>query len=114
MFSQNKSLQKCSTAVKNIVINAYGNLYCVETLTEVPSNVRAAHRYMTKRVHTNWREFADLPGPNIRSRKLYTSFSLDSIEVIHRRRRNKFLLKAEASENAIIRDFIGNLPKITV
>ena len=87
---------------------------CIETMLEVSSQVRAAHRYLTRRVHTNWRDFADLPGPNIRSRRLYTVFDLDSIEVIHRRRRNNFLLKAEQSENRIIRDLIGSLDKITV
>ena len=75
--------------------------------------MRAAHRYMTKRVHTGWRQHADLPGPNIRSRKLYTTYDLDSVEVLHRRRRNNFLLKAELSENHIIRNVIGNLDKIT-
>ena len=114
MFSQNKCLQKCSTHVKNIAINAYGSIYSLENMTEVPSYVRAAHRYMTRRVHSDWRQFADLPGPNITSRKLYTTYSLDSVEVVHRRSRNKFLLKAELSSNSLIRDFIGNLPKITV
>ena len=114
MFSQNKCLQKCSTHVKNIAINAYGSIYSLENMTEVPSYVRAAHRYMTRRVHSDWRQFADLPGPNITSRKLYTIYSLDSVEVVHRRSRNKFLLKAELSSNSLIRDFIGNLPKITV
>ena len=83
MFSQNKSLQMCNKRVKNIAINAYGSIYCLETLPEVPSCVRAAHRYMTKRVHTGWRQHADLPGPNIRSRKLYTTYDLDSVEVLH-------------------------------
>ena len=100
--------------MKNIAIIAYSSVYCIENMLEVPSQVRAAHRYLTRRVHTNWRDFADLPGPNIRSRRLYTVFGLDSIEVIHRRRRNNFLLKAEQSDNLIIRNLIGTLDKITV
>ena len=54
-----------------------------------------------------------MPGPNISSRKLYTAYGVDSIVVIHRRRRNNFLIAAEQSENKLIKDVIGGLKKIT-
>lgn len=80
----------------------------------VCSKLRQAHRYMTKAVHPNWTDFADLDGPNIRSRRLYTVFQLDSIEVMHRRRRNVFLIRAAEHCNKIISKIIGNEQRITV
>ena len=114
LLSQNPELRKCSTSVKNVCISSYGNVYSVENFLSVDSRVRQAHRYMTKKVHTDWRQYADLDGPNIRSRRLYCVYDLDSLEVIHRFRRNNFLLKASVHNNAIIRDVIGNLDRITV
>ena len=114
LLKQNKELHKCSEVVKNIAINAYGSVYAVENFLSVDSYLRQAHRYMTKSVHTDWRVHADLPGPNIRSRMLYTVYGLDSLEVIHRRRRNNFLIKAESSSNLFIKHIIGTLPRITV
>ncbi len=114
LLKQCRELHKCSRAVKNVSITSYGSVYGIENMTEVTSKLRAAHRYLTRAVHTDWREIADLPGPNIRSRTLYTSYGVDSIEVVHRRRRNNFLIKAESSENSIISKIIGNLPRITV
>ena len=113
LFLQNKHVKKCNTNVKNVCINSYGNVYCIENFLETSSKLRRAHRYMTKCVHSNWVQFADLDGPNIRSRRLYTVFELDSIEVIHRRRRNNFLIKAASHENTLISGVIGNLPRIT-
>ena len=80
--------------------------------------VRQAHRALVQSVHTDWRRFADLKDSegkpvNIRSRKLYTAYGLDSLEVLHRKRRNNFLINAEASANSIIRDIIGARTKIT-
>ena len=69
---------------------------------------------MVKLVHPSWTHFADLDGPNIRSRFLYTTFQLDSLEVIHRRLRNNFLIKASLHANNIIRNVIGLLDRITV
>ena len=114
MLVQNKELFKCSNRVKNLSIVTYGSVYAVETFTSVESNLRQAHRYVTRAAHKDWRSYADLPGPNIRSRRLYTVYGLDSLEVIHRRRRNNFLIKAESSQNDIIRLIIGSLPRITV
>ncbi len=114
LIRENKELSKCSLAVKNTVVNSYGNIFALETFSEVDSRLRQAHRYLTQTVHSDWRSFADLPGPNIRSRRLYTVYDLDSLEVLHRRRRNNFLITAESSENSIIRGVIGCLPKITV
>ena len=114
LFAQNCDLMKCSEYVKNVCIYAYGNVYGIENMISVNSQLRQSHRYMTKKVHCDWHQYADLDGPNIRSRQLYTVFNLDSLEVIHRRRRNNFLLKACAHQNCIIRDIIGNLPTITV
>ena len=114
LLAHNSQLRKCSLAVKNICINSYGNVYALENLLFVSSCVRNAHRYMTKRVHTNWVNFSDLDGPNIRSRRLYSVFQLDSIEVLHRRRRNNFLLKAAAHSNTLIRNIIGGLDRITI
>ena len=99
--------------IKNLAIITYGSVYAVETFLSVESHLRKAHRYLTRAVHRDWRSYADLPGPNIRSRRLYTVYDLDSLEVIHRRRRNNFLIKAELSKNAIIRTVIGCLPRIT-
>ena len=113
LLAQNRELRKCGLAIKNVCINSYGNVYCLENLLCVSSEVRAAHRYMTRFVHTNWRDFADLDGPNIRSRTLYSVFQLDSIEVLHRRRRNNFLLKSASHSNTLIRCIIGNLERIT-
>ena len=113
LFVQNKCLHKCSISVKNMCISSYGNVYCLENELSISSKLRNAHRYMTKSVHTSWPHYADLDGPNIRSRRLYSVFQLDSLEVIHRRRRNYFLIKASTHENKLIADIIGNLPRIT-
>ncbi len=114
LFAQNSDLKLCSVYVKNVCINSYGNVFAIENLLSVDSQLRQAHRYMTKFVHSDWAQYADLDGPNIRSRRLYTVFELDSLEVIHRRRRNNFLLKAAAHSNSIIREVIGNLETISV
>ena len=114
LLKQNKDLHSCSRDVKNTAINAYGNVYAVENLQEVSSRLRSAHRYLVRAVHTNWAQYADLPGPNIRSRRLYTAFGIPSLPEQHRKRRNLFLIKCEASENRIIREVIGNLPRISV
>ena len=113
MMQQNKALQKCGQLIKNVAIYAYGSVYAIETFESVNSKVRNAHRYLTKTVHCDWRRYADLDGPNIRSRRLYTAFELDSMEVIHRKRRNMFLLKAAESDNTVIRNVIGHLERIT-
>ena len=114
ILSQNPELRKCSISVKNTCIYSYGNVYSIENMLNVDSRLRGAHRYMTKQVHCDWTQFADLDGPNIRSRSLYCSYNLDSLEVIHRRRRNNFLIKASLHTNSIISDVIGNLARITV
>ena len=67
--------------MKNVSIYCYGNVYSIEIFLYVEPKLRAAHRYMTKSVHTDWRRYADLEGPNIRSQTLYTSFQLDSLKV---------------------------------
>ena len=113
MMKQNKEIGYCSLSVKNLVINSYGSVYSLENFLFVDSVLRQAHRSLTKAVHKDWRQFADLPGPNIRSRQLYTSYNVDSLEVLHRRRRNNFLIKAESSPNKLISGVIGNLPRIT-
>ena len=115
MLSQNRELKKCSHEVKNVVVNAYGNVYSIENMLSVHSKVRNAHRYLTKAVHTNWVQYADLEGPNIRSRTLYVwANGLDSLEVIHRKRRNNFLIDSSTHENGLVRSIIGCLPRITV
>ena len=113
LIAQNRELQKCSIPVKNVCIYSYGTVYSIENELSVTSQLRQAHRYMVQRVHINWRQFADLDGPNIRSRRLYTVFEIDSLEVIHRKRRNNFLIKASSHANSIIRNIIGNLDRIT-
>ena len=113
LFSQNCDLKKCSIDVKNVCIYSYGNVYAIENLLCVDAPLRQAHRYMTKHVHCDWSQYADLNGPNIRSRRLYSVYNLDSLEVIHRKRRNTFLLKASAHSNCLISDIIGNLDRIT-
>ena len=77
------------------------------------SKVRNAHRYLTKAVYDDWRQYADLEGPNIRSRTLYVLNGLNSLEVIHQRRRNTFLINTSLHSNQLICDIIGNLPRIT-
>ena len=114
LLKQNRELKKCSIIVKNVCINSYGNVYALENMLSVSSVIRNAHRYLTMSVHSNWRNFADLEGPNIRSRRLYTVFELDSLEVLHRRRQNKFLLKAASHQNSLISSVIGILDRITV
>ena len=114
MIKENKDLMRCSQDVKNLAIKSYGNVYALENFIEVGPKLRQAHRYLTKAAHVDWRAHADLPGPNIRSRQLYTVYGLDSLEVLHRRRRNNFLIKAESSSNEVIRNIIGSLPRITV
>ena len=114
LFAQNSEIKKCSVLVKNVCIYSYGSVYSIENMLSVNSHLREAHRYMTKQVHCDWPQYADLGGPNIRSRTLYTTYGLDSLEVIHRKRRNNFLLKATLHTNTIISDVIGNLPKITI
>ena len=107
LLKQNRELRKCSNVVKNTCINCYGNVYSLENVLCTTSFMRNAHRYLTMSVHTNWRDFADLNGHNIRSRRLYSVFQLDSLEVIHRRRRNYFLLKASSHENSFISSVLG-------
>ena len=113
LFAQNSDLKKCSIAVKNVCIYSYGNVYGIENLLCVDAPLRQAHRYMTKHVHCDWAQYADLNGPNIRSRRLYSVYNLDSLEVIHRKRRNTFLLKASVHSNCLIADVIGNVNRIT-
>ena len=114
LLAQNRELNKCSVSIKNTCVYAYGNVYSLENMLSVNSKVRAAHRYLTMSVHNDWARVADLPGPNIRSRTLYTWFNLDSLEVMHRKRRNTFLLKAALHENRIISNIIGQLDRITI
>ena len=114
MLKENKELVQCSQEVKNLAVTSYGNVYALENFLQVGPKLRQAHRYLTQAAHSNWRVYADLPGPNIRSRRLYSVYSLDSLEVLHRRRRNNFLIKAESSSNIIIKTVIGALPRITV
>lgn len=113
LLVQNRELKMCNSYVKNSVISSYGNVYCIENLTTVSSKVRNAHRYLTKAVYTDWIFYADLDGPNIRSRTLYVTNGLDSLEVIHRRRRNNFLIRSASHSNSLIANIIGNLPRIT-
>ena len=113
LISQNRNLKKCSISVKNVCIYSYGSIYCTENDLNVSSKLRQAHRYMTKLVHADWPNFADLDGPNIRSRRLYTVFEIDSLEVIHRKRRNTFLINAASHSNFLIRTIIGDLERIT-
>ena len=114
MLVQNKELSRCSRRIKNLSVVTYGSVYAIETFTTVESYLRQAHRYVTRAAHKDWRSFADLPGPNIRSRRLYSVYGLDSLPEIHRRRRNNFLIKAESSPNDFIRLVIASLPRITV
>jgi len=114
LIAQNSDLKKCCLSVKNVCIYSYGSVYCLENELSVCSKLRQAHRYMTKLVHSDWSNYADLDGPNIRSRRLYTVFDLDSLEVIHRKRRNTFLINAASHCNHLIRSIIGNLERITV
>ncbi len=98
---------------EKLCIYSYGNVYCLENELSVSSKLRQSHRYMTKAVHCGWVDFAD--GPSIRSRRLNKPvFELDSLEVIHRKRRNVFLIKAENHENTIISNIIGHEPKVSV
>ena len=113
LLQQNHDLHKCSLSVKNLTIASYGSVCSLENFLCVNSYLRQAHRYLTRSVHTNWVQHADLPGPNIRSRTLYTMYDVDSLEVQHRRRRNNFLISAENSTNKIIKLLIGSLPRIT-
>ena len=83
-------------------------------MLDVSSELRVARRYLTRAVHNDWPKFADLPGPNIRNRTLYTDYGLDAIVVTHRTRRNNFLIKSELSTNKYISQIIGNLKKITI
>ena len=114
LLAQNRNLNKCNSYVKNAVISSYGNLYSIENMLSVGSKVRNAHRYLTKAVHSDWVQYADLDGPSIRSRTLYVFNGLDSLKVLHRWRRNNFLIKASLHKNALISNVIGNLPRITV
>ena len=78
-FLQNRDLYKCNLAVKNVCITSYGNVYSLENELSVSSKLRQAHRYLTRAVHKKNRTlYADLDGPNILTRTLYTSFDLDS------------------------------------
>ena len=113
LIAQNRELQKCCVSVKNACIYSYGSVYSIENELNVTPKLRQAHRYMVKLVHHNWTMFADLDGPNIRSRQLYTVFHIDSLEVIHRKLRNNFLIKSSCHANKIIRNVIGNLDRIT-
>ena len=114
LLHQNCELKKCSVAVKNVAIYTYGNVYSIENMLFVGPMLRQAHRYLTKSVHSDWACYADLPGPNIRSRILYTAYGIHSLEVIHRKRRNNFLIKAALHENSIISGVIGSLDRITI
>ena len=113
LLQQNRDLHKCSLLVKNLSIASYGSVYSLENFLTVNSFLRQAHRYLTRSVHTDWVQYSDLPGPNIRSRTLYTVFDVDSLEVQHRRRRNNFLIRAESSVNKIVKVLISSLPRIT-
>ena len=113
MIAQNKDLKLCNNQGKNVAINTYGNVYAIETFTSIDSKLRAAHRYITRSAHSDWRQFADLPGPKITNRRLYSVYQLSSLSEIHRLRRNNFLISAESSPNKIIKNVIGNAQRIT-
>ena len=86
MIKENKQLQECNVAVKNVAISAYGSVYAIENFVSIDSKLCAAHRYLTCAAHTDWRLYVDLPGPAIRNRRLYTIYDIETILVIHRRR----------------------------
>ena len=88
-------------------------MYGIVNELTVTSRLRKTHRYMVKLVHPNWTDFADLDAPSIRSQRLYTVFDIDSLEVIHCKLRNNFLIKASTHTNSIICNVIGNLARIT-
>ena len=76
IFRQNTNIRNCSFQSKRNILNAYGNIYALESFKEITSQMRAAHRYMTKFVFTKeWKLKADLSNENgwldIRSRSLY-------------------------------------------
>ena len=99
--------------IKNTAIKTYGNVYAIETFKTIGPKIRAAHRFITRAAHTDWRQFADLPGPNITNHCLYTSYGLSSISEIHRWRRNNFLISAESSPSNIHLASFGHAPRIT-
>ena len=113
MITQNKDLKLCNNYVKNVAISTYGNVYAIETFVSIDSKLRAAHRFITRSAHSDWRQYADLQGPNISNRCLYSVYQLTSISEIHRWRRNKFLIAAERSPNKFIKYIIGNALRIT-
>ena len=94
-------------------IRSYGCIFALENMLEVSPKLRAAHRYITRAAHRGWRQFADLPGPNISNHRLYSVYRLHSLSEIHRKRQNNFLIKAVQSENEYIKLIIGHQPRIT-
>ena len=97
-----------------MLMSLYDNVYSVENMISGGPKVRNGQRYLTKSVRSDWVQYADLHGPNIRSRTLYVLNNIDSLEVIHRRQRNNFLIKSSAHEIVLICNVIGCLPIITV
>ena len=105
MLNENKQLQKCNVDVKNVAIKSYGSLYAIENFVVINPKLRAAHRYHTCAAHKDWRQYADLPGPDIRILRLYTAYNIDSITVI---------INAELYTNWYITEIIGHLDRTTI
>ena len=64
---------RCVPLLKRMVM-----FILMKTCKYIGPKLRQAHRYLTKSVHRNWRAFADLNSPKIRSRFLYTAYELYS------------------------------------
>ena len=80
-------------------------VYAIENFVVINPKLRAAHRYHTCAAHKDWRQYADLPGPDIRILRLYTAYNIDSITVI---------INAELYTNWYITEIIGHLDRTTI
>ena len=94
-------------SMKRSLMGAYSFPYAMETLPEVPSSIRRAHRFLTMKL---WP--ASFKIKFISSRKLYNIAEIPSLPECHRLRRNLLIVKSQRSQNELIRNLIGTLETI--
>ena len=114
LLKTNAYIKQCTDDIKKSVLNSYGGVYGIETFAKVDSSTRRAHRYITKNIWPSYHFYKDQNGVNIRSRTLYkvVANGANSLPEIHRKLRNKFIIKSQQSENIFIRNILGKLQLI--
>lgn len=99
---------------KSMILNTFGCPYGIETLDELPSSIRKAHRTITMSLWPSSFHIKDANNVTIRSRTLYQTVArCPSLPERHRKLRNNFILQASTSTNVLIQKIVGSIQLIT-